>query len=232
MEIATLSAHPMDELKNRLRLILNVIPPGSNIYYIDYPVYSNGGDLLIMKGTEAFFRENGIRVRARYSAFDFPDGLSVPKDHILVLQGGGNFGDLYPVHQKLRERVVAGYPNNRVVILPQTIHYKDVREFDRTADILNRHKDVHLFVRDTLSLDMAKDKFHRCGVYLSPTWRTSCGRSAAAVSRRGSCSASCGRISRKRKGRTDCPSKAPATFSTGRRSTAARSIGRFARSAR
>ncbi|MDG0808094.1 polysaccharide pyruvyl transferase family protein [Cohnella rhizosphaerae] len=168
MEIATLSAHPMDELKNRLRLILNVIPPGSNIYYIDYPVYSNGGDLLIMKGTEAFFRENGIRVRARYSAFDFPDGLSVPKDHILVLQGGGNFGDLYPVHQKLRERVVAGYPNNRVVILPQTIHYKDVREFDRTADILNRHKDVHLFVRDTLSLDMAKDKFHRCGVYLSP----------------------------------------------------------------
>jgi len=168
MEIATLPAHPMDELKDRLRLILNVIPPGSDICYIDYPVYSNGGDLLIMKGTEAFFKENGIRVRARYSAFDFPDGLSVPKDYILVLQGGGNFGDLYPVHQKLRERVVAGYPNNRVVILPQTIHYKDVREFDRTADILNRHKDVHLFVRDTLSLEMAKDKFKRCGVYLSP----------------------------------------------------------------
>lgn len=168
MKTATAPGHPMDELKNRLRLILNVIPPGSNVYYIDYPVYSNGGDLLIMKGTEAFFKENGIRVRARYSAFDFPDGLSVPKDHIIVLQGGGNFGDLYPVHQKLRERVVAGYPKHRIVILPQTIHYKDVREFDRTADILNRHRDVHLYVRDTLSLDMARDKFRRCNVYLSP----------------------------------------------------------------
>ncbi|MBB6671466.1 polysaccharide pyruvyl transferase family protein [Cohnella nanjingensis] len=161
-------AHPMDELKNQLRQILNVIPPGSSIYYIDYPVHANGGDLLIMKGTEAFFKANGIRVRARYSALDFPDGLAVPKDHILVLHGGGNFGDLYPVHQKLRERVVAGYPKHRVVMLPQTIFYKDVHEFERTADILNRHRDVHLYVRDTLSLDMARDKLKHCNVYLSP----------------------------------------------------------------
>ncbi|MFC5703851.1 polysaccharide pyruvyl transferase family protein [Cohnella faecalis] len=162
------TAHPMDELKNRLRLILNVLPPGSDIYYIDYPVHGNGGDLLIMKGTEAFFKENRIRVRARFSVLDFPDGLAVPKDHILVLHGGGNFGDLYPAHQKLREKVVADYPGNRVVMLPQTIFYKDVREFERTAAILNRHPDVHLYVRDTLSLDMARDKFGRCGVYLSP----------------------------------------------------------------
>ncbi|CAI6087121.1 polysaccharide pyruvyl transferase family protein [Cohnella sp. JJ-181] len=168
MKIATMPAHPMDELKNRLRLILNVIPPGSNIIYIDYPVYANGGDMLIMKGTEAFFKDNGIRVRARYSTVDFPHGLAVPKDHILVLQGGGNFGDLYPVHQKLRERVVASYPKHRVVILPQTIYYKDPRELDRTADILNRHGDVHLYVRDTLSLELARGKFGRCGVYLSP----------------------------------------------------------------
>lgn len=167
-KIATPPAHPMDELKNRLRLILNVIPPGSDIYYLDYPVHGNGGDLLIMKGTEAFFKENGIRVRARYSVLDFPDGLSVPDDHILVLHGGGNFGDLYPAHQRLRERVVAGYPRHRVVMLPQTIFYKDPRELERTADILNRHRDVHLYVRDTLSLDMARDKFKRCGVYLSP----------------------------------------------------------------
>ncbi|QJD87442.1 polysaccharide pyruvyl transferase family protein [Cohnella herbarum] len=162
------NVHPMDVLKNKLREILNVVPQGSNIYYLDYPVHSNGGDLLIMKGTEAFFKDNHIRVRARYSVLDFPETLMIPKDHIIVLHGGGNFGDLYPVHQKLREKIVTSYPQHRIVILPQTIYYKYEVEFDRTALVFNRHNDVHLFVRDPLSYEMSAMKFHKCSVYLSP----------------------------------------------------------------
>nr|WP_211093663.1 polysaccharide pyruvyl transferase family protein [Cohnella fermenti] len=161
-------SHPMEELKSKLTTILKAIPPGSDIYYLDYPVHGNGGDLLIMKGTEAFFREYRIRVRARYSVLDFPDALPIPRDCIIVLHGGGNFGDLYPVHQKLRERVAADYPGHRVVMLPQTIYYKDVKEFEKTADVLNGHPDLHLFVRDTVSLDMAEDKFGGVNVYLCP----------------------------------------------------------------
>ncbi|MCD9024067.1 polysaccharide pyruvyl transferase family protein [Cohnella silvisoli] len=162
------NVHPMDVLKEQLLQILKVIPEGSKIYYIDYPVHSNGGDLLIMKGTEAFFKDNHIRVRARYSVLDFPDTLMIPTDHIIVLHGGGNFGDLYPAHQKLREKIITRYPNHRIVILPQTIFYKKESEFDRTAHIFNRHNDVHLYVRDPLSYEMAAMKFHKCSVYLSP----------------------------------------------------------------
>lgn len=162
------NVHPMEALKKQLLQILNVIPRGSSIHYVDYPVHSNGGDLLIMKGTEAFFKDYDIRVQARYSVLDFPDKLKIPKDHIIVLHGGGNFGDLYPVHQKLREKIIADYPNNRIVMLPQTIFYKKDSEFDRTARIFNGHKDVHLYVRDTLSYDAASRKFHKCCVYLSP----------------------------------------------------------------
>ncbi|NIK79532.1 pyruvyl transferase EpsO [Paenibacillus castaneae] len=162
------NVHPMDELKGQLRQILNVIPQGSSIYYIDYPVHSNGGDLLIMKGTEAFFKDYNISVQARYSVLDFPDSLLIPRDQIIVLHGGGNFGDLYPAHQKLREKIIASYPNNRIVILPQTIFYDKESEFDRTAHVFNRHNDVHLYVRDTLSYQMAAQKFHSCSIYLSP----------------------------------------------------------------
>lgn len=165
---STSGVHQMDVLKNKLRQITEVIPPGSNIYYVDIPVYNNGGDMLIMKGTEAFFRDYDITVHARYSVLDFPDSLLIPKDFIIVLQGGGNFGDLYPTHQRLREKIVASYPNHRIVILPQTIFYKKESEFDRTAHIFNGHKDVHLYVRDPLSLQAATEKFHRCNVYLSP----------------------------------------------------------------
>ncbi|MGN7455225.1 polysaccharide pyruvyl transferase family protein [Paenibacillus pasadenensis] len=163
-----LGLHPMEQLKERLSLITKSIPKGSEIIYIDYPVYSNIGDILIMKGTEAFFQAHGIRVKARYSVADFPDELRVPPGVILVLQGGGNFGDLYAKHQLLRESVVERYPGNRIVVLPQTIFYKSELNFGRTASILNRHPDLHLYVRDSLSYEMASKKFKNVQVYLSP----------------------------------------------------------------
>ncbi|MCM3748270.1 polysaccharide pyruvyl transferase family protein [Paenibacillus pasadenensis] len=160
--------HPMEQLKEKLSLITRSIPRGSEIIYIDYPVHSNGGDILIMKGTEAFFKAYGIRVRARYSVLDFPDELNVPPDVILVLHGGGNFGDLYAKHQLLRERIVERYPGHRIVMLPQTIFYKSELNFGRTAAILNRHRDVHLYVRDSISYEMARKKFKNVQVFLSP----------------------------------------------------------------
>ncbi|KAA2299871.1 exopolysaccharide biosynthesis protein, partial [Clostridioides difficile] len=57
--------HPMDELKKQLESILEVIPSHSKIHYIDYPVHSNCGDLLIMKGTETFFKDHRIHVTHR-----------------------------------------------------------------------------------------------------------------------------------------------------------------------
>ncbi|WP_438448534.1 polysaccharide pyruvyl transferase family protein [Gorillibacterium sp. sgz5001074] len=159
--------HPMDELKEKLKDILKLIPPGSKVYYIDYPMHANGGDLLIMKGTEKFFHDYNIKVTARYSVLDFPEKLNIPEDQLIVLHGGGNFGDLYPYHQKLRERIVAAYPNHRIVIMPQTIYFSSDEEFEKSARILNRHKDLHLMVRDHYSYELAKEKL-TCSIYLSP----------------------------------------------------------------
>ncbi|MEY8744162.1 polysaccharide pyruvyl transferase family protein [Paenibacillus tundrae] len=166
--LANPNIHPMEELKRHLRQILDVIPPHTEIYYLDYPVHSNGGDLLIMKGTEAFFQDNQINVRARYSVLDCPLSLKVPQNITIVLHGGGNFGDLYPAHQKLRERIIAQHPNHRIVILPQTMFYKSDIELKKTAQVFNRHKDVHFFVRDTLSYEIASKEFQQTNVYLSP----------------------------------------------------------------
>ncbi|GAB2671447.1 polysaccharide pyruvyl transferase family protein [Paenibacillus thermoaerophilus] len=161
------AVHPMLGLKKSLRQILKAIPAGSDMYYIDYPVYGNVGDMLILKGAERFFGDNGIRVRARYSADDFEPGIRVPDSCIIVLQGGGNFGDLYPRHQKLRESIVERYPGHRIVILPQTIHFNDEHAYDRTAELFNRHRDLHLFIRDREGFERAKGKF-TCNLYLSP----------------------------------------------------------------
>ncbi|UPK45242.1 polysaccharide pyruvyl transferase family protein [Paenibacillus pabuli] len=160
--------HPMDELKKRLESILEIVPPKSKIFYIDYPVYSNGGDILIMKGAEAFFKSNHIHVSARYSVHDFHENIHIPEDHIIVLSGGGNFGDLYDAHQKVREALVQNYPRHKIVILPQTIFYKEESNIMKTAAIFNQHKDLHLYVRDESSYQLASTYFQNCHVALLP----------------------------------------------------------------
>ncbi|BBI31802.1 polysaccharide pyruvyl transferase family protein [Cohnella abietis] len=156
----------MECIKQELAIIAKVIPRGSQIVYLDYPVYDNIGDLLIMKGTEAFFSDYGIKVRKRYSYVNFRSNLKVPEDWIIVCQGGGNFGDTYPHHQQLREKAVKAFPRNRIVILPQTIYFKDAIEERRSLQCFSTHSDLHLFVRDNNSYLTASCLIDN--VYLSP----------------------------------------------------------------
>jgi pyruvyl transferase EpsO len=141
--MATLKQHLEEKL-------LTAIKPGSKVYFIDYPVYGNIGDILIAKGTEAFFRTNGIKVIGRASMLNYCFPPTAP-DCTLVLQGGGNFGDLYQTHQVLREQVVARFPDRRVVVLPQTIHFQSSCHLEASAGIFRKHPDLHLFVRDERS---------------------------------------------------------------------------------
>lgn len=77
------SKHSMISLKQKLSGLLDVIPKQSEIIYADYPLV---GDLFIMKGTEAFFKEHGIRVRKRWNPDNFPIGRKLDLNLIIVCQ--------------------------------------------------------------------------------------------------------------------------------------------------
>lgn len=166
MEAVNRERHPMERLKRRLGAIAEIVPPGSQVAYIDYPLHENIGDLLILQGTEAFFAEHRIRVRRRYSCVNFRPGVKLPRDWILVCHGGGNFGDLYPWYQRLREDIVRAYPDHRIVILPQTVEFRDAESERRSLELLGSHKDLHLFVRDRVSYEKARGRI--ANLYLSP----------------------------------------------------------------
>ncbi|MEJ3734258.1 pyruvyl transferase [Bacillus amyloliquefaciens] len=162
------SRHVMSRLKETLTGLLSVIPPQSDIIYADYPLYGNVGDLLIMKGTEAFFKAHGIRVRQRWNPDNFPFGRRADKKTIIVCQGGGNFGDLYPYYQTFREKIVKSFPENRIVILPQSIYYQDETRLEKTSALFAEHKDLHLFTRDHVSYETAKHFFSANHIGLMP----------------------------------------------------------------
>lgn len=138
----------------------------SDYVLLDVPYYTNIGDTLIWEGTKHFLKE--IPHKCLYTAsVETYRYRPLPPDTVILLQGGGNFGDLWRRHQDLRLEVVKAYPNNRIIILPQTIFYKDNFVFEADAKIFNSHKDLHICARDTGSLNFLQ-KALTCNLLLVP----------------------------------------------------------------
>lgn len=153
----------MGSLKVRHSDILRLIN-GQRVHLLDIPVYGNVGDLLILKGTERFFKRNNVNVVQIASVYNFKNKIK-PND-VLVFQGGGNFGDLYQLHQAHREDLIQKFKNNRIIVLPQSIFFKSKTAFESCAAVLKQHGDLHLFVRDEASFESAKQMTSHC--YLVP----------------------------------------------------------------
>jgi pyruvyl transferase EpsO len=120
---------------------------------VDYPVHRNIGDLLINAGCEHFFLENEVNVWRRYNHYDFPRQIQdISRNDVFLLHGGGNFGDLYFHTQRLRESILEMYPLNRVIFLPQTVHFASEALAQASIAKMNLHNNLHVFARDLNSL--------------------------------------------------------------------------------
>jgi pyruvyl transferase EpsO len=128
---------------------------------LDYPNYPNVGDSMIWLGTRALLREAGARVPYATAAMAFRRDLldRLAPSAPILLQGGGNFGDLWPRLQQFREHVVASCPDRRIVQLPQSIHFRDPANLARARRVLDAHPNLTLLLRDARSLEIARNEF-------------------------------------------------------------------------
>lgn len=156
----------MTSLSDRHAILFKLIGDRP-FHYVDFPVHGNIGDLLIMHGTLAFFERYGLKPSVSAAAFAY-DPQWIRKGDVVVFHGGGNFGDLYADYgmQGLREFVAGSRPENRVVVLPQTIHFSSEQERKRSAKVFRQHPDLHLCVRDYASFLIAREFTDH--VYLLP----------------------------------------------------------------
>jgi exopolysaccharide biosynthesis predicted pyruvyltransferase EpsI len=129
---------------------------------IDWPSYGNVGDHLIYLGTLAVLRRLDVDVGyvadlGSYDARALRRVLGEPP--VILLAGGGNFGDAYPEFQQVRERIILDFPGAVIVQLPQTFEFNEPLALARTAALLNAHENVTLLWRDTISLERAQHHF-------------------------------------------------------------------------
>lgn len=137
---------------------------------LDFPNYSNVGDSAIWIGALTLLRSlagtNPAYVSTHRNLDDAALRAAVPDGPIFLI-GGGNFGDIWNHHQNFREGVIARFHDRPVVQLPQSIHYDDPARIAQTARVIAAHPDFTLLVRDTPSLELAREHFD-CAVHLCP----------------------------------------------------------------
>ncbi len=135
----------------RLRSVVgSVLTPliDNDYVYLDLPYYENLGDLLIWEGTLNFLKETGHK--CLYSTDK--DNYRKPKlspGNVILLQGGGNWGDIWPEHHEFRKRVIEDFPENRVIVLPQSVHYDNPASLEADVEFFSRHRSVVICVRDS-----------------------------------------------------------------------------------
>lgn len=154
----------MQDLQSKHNKIADLIG-GRSVHFTDIPVHGNIGDLLIMKGTVRFLEKYGINCALSAAYFNYSPKWLGPSD-VLLLQGGGNLGDLYPGPQLFRERCIDELKENRIIILPQTIHFENEESRSRCERIFSAHPDLHICVRDAKSFESAHAMSDN--VYLMP----------------------------------------------------------------
>lgn len=150
-------------------LFHNILLPEINADYVflDLPYHSNIGDSLIWKGAEDFLKSLPYKclLRTSFQTFTFPE---LKKETIVLLHGGGNWGDLYAPHNELRRNVVKRYPDNKIIILPQTVYYDGIRNARNDAKIFRQHKHLTICARDKYSYRFLK-AFGFCeNIFLMP----------------------------------------------------------------
>jgi exopolysaccharide biosynthesis predicted pyruvyltransferase EpsI len=137
---------------------------------LDFPDQPNVGDSAIWLGATAYFREHrGAAPGYVSSIAAFSETAlraSVPEGPIFI-HGGGNFGDLWPRHQKFREHLLERFLDREIIQLPQSIRFEHPERVARAAHAIARHGRFRLLVRDQPSYEFATANFE-CEVRLCP----------------------------------------------------------------
>lgn len=149
------------------------------IYIINTPLHNNIGDSAIAYAQNLFLEKNIsddykiVEVTSgEWGRFRKVLGLIVRKNDIIIQLGGGNMGYEWFNEEIERRRIIEQFPNNKMIIFPQTIYYGDSekgkKEFENSKKIYNKHRDLHLIAREKVSYEIMKEAYPNCDVILTP----------------------------------------------------------------
>ena len=125
---------------------------------LDLPYYLNVGDILIWEGEREYL--SALPYRCLNKGFHYRSLRGIRDDTLIILQGGGNFGDLWRLIQEGRLKIIRCYSKNPVLILPVSCWYKNDDLLRQDAEIISQHPGLTICARDTRSFDFLRKHFN------------------------------------------------------------------------
>lgn len=135
------------------------LPAGGRVAHVGFPNHWNTGDPAIWLGTQAALDRRGCNVVYQCAWQDYDRELMARRigANPILIAGGGNLGDLWPNHQMFRERILAEFPENPIVQLPQSLCFEQEKNLDRFRAVCARHPRFHILLREQKSLALAEE---------------------------------------------------------------------------
>lgn len=93
-------------------------------------------------------------------------------DDLIFIHSGGNLGDRGIWSETGRRNIIENFPNNKIVVLPQTIFFSNTEKGDtekkKSVKIYNKHRNLTVIARDHESLEIAKELFPHSNPFAIP----------------------------------------------------------------
>lgn len=148
------------------------------VWFLDAPAYGNLGDQAIAYAINSFCRS----VLPSFEILEFQEESviqylswlkkNVKKDDVIVLQGGGNLGNLYPRYEFIRRTLVRAFPKNKIIVFPQSVFFSEDNagkyELECSRKIYEGNERLTIFARDSVSFTKMKRAFPKTKIELCP----------------------------------------------------------------
>ncbi len=96
----------------------------------------------------------------------------INKRHLICGIGGGNLGNLWPNEEEFRYRFIDAFPNNPIVIFPQTVFFTEDEEGRKAIEASKQHYEKHrkltIVAREQISFDRLKTLYRNPAKLLTP----------------------------------------------------------------
>lgn len=144
---------------------------------ISTPANGNLGDQAIVYAQRMLLADCGISQLIEIQA---PEYLShrnilqriIRKKDLIVIDGGGNIGSMWPTEANRINDIINRFPNNRIIIFPETAYFQENGSgrwfYEETKRVFSSHKKLSIFLRDEPSFEIIKKMVPKGNVYICP----------------------------------------------------------------
>lgn len=140
------------------------------------PIHGNLGDHAIAYAEHKLLNTVGLEAFEVYTythEYNFEYiSKNISKDALICVTGGGSMGSQWTVEEELIRKVVTSFKNNKIIIFPQTIFYKDDDfgkvELEKSREIYNSHKNLYICAREEKSYNIIKENYKNANILLVP----------------------------------------------------------------